>query len=173
MIVALFFFFVPPPPTELNPLSPLPPHQAPLPILPAEPYRTLAAPPVKGLRLASISAIALQGADDHVANTYRTTLQILQQQGAIVDGIDLPEFRQLPSINRLGGFTGAESWAWHRGLLAEHADAYDPRVSTRIARGQNMGAADYIDVQRARPHWIAGVESRLHGYDAQNGRANV
>src|SRR3546814_9947551 len=29
-----------------------------------------------------------------------------------------------------------------------------------------MGAADYIDVQRARPHWIAGVESRLHGYDA-------
>src|SRR3546814_9157653 len=43
------------------------------------------------------SAIALQGADDHVANTYRTTLQILQQQGAIVDEIDLPEFRQLPS----------------------------------------------------------------------------
>src|SRR3546814_5360422 len=112
------------------------------------------------------SAIALQGADDHVANPYRTTLQILQQQGAIVDEIDLPDFRQLPSINRLGGFTGAESWAWHRGLLAEHADAYDPRVSTRIARGQNMGAADYIDVQRARPHWIAGVESRLHGYDA-------
>jgi aspartyl-tRNA(Asn)/glutamyl-tRNA(Gln) amidotransferase subunit A len=129
-------------------------------------YRTPVAPPPDHLRLASISAISLAGADEHVTQTYRSTLDALASQGVQIEEISLPEFGELPHINRLGGFAGAESWAWHRQLLAEHAADYDPRVSARIARGQAMNAADYIDVQRIRPQWIAAVEARLRGYDA-------
>ncbi|HEU0229092.1 MAG TPA: amidase [Burkholderiaceae bacterium] len=129
-------------------------------------YRAPVAPPLDHLRLASISAISLAGADEHVTQTYRSTLDALESQGAVIEEISLPEFGELPHINHLGGFAGAESWAWHRQLLAEHAAEYDPRVSARIARGQAMNAADYIDLQRLRPQWITAVETRLCGYDA-------
>jgi aspartyl-tRNA(Asn)/glutamyl-tRNA(Gln) amidotransferase subunit A len=135
-------------------------------ILAGIPYRAPVAPSLGHLRLASIPAIALRGADEHVTRTYHATLEGLQHLGVQVEGIDLPEFDELAQINRQGGFSGAESWYWHRHLLAEHADAYDPRVSTRIARGKAMSAADYIEVQLTRPRWIAAVEARLRGYDA-------
>ncbi len=46
--------------------------------------------------------------------------------------------------NATGGFSVAESFAWHRALLADKAALYDPRVRSRIERGAAMTAADYV-----------------------------
>jgi aspartyl-tRNA(Asn)/glutamyl-tRNA(Gln) amidotransferase subunit A len=119
-----------------------------------------------GLRLAVPTTLALDGLDAHVAATFRATLDRLSQAGANVDEIAVPEFLALPAINAKGGFTAAESWVWHREWIATGADRYDPRVVSRIRRGRDISAADWLDMQTARKAWIAAVERRIAGYDA-------
>ena len=65
-----------------------------------------------------------------------------------------------------GGMSAAESYAWHRQLLASRGDAYDPRVRIRIEKGAAMKAWEYIDLLHARRDWIARLEAALGGYDA-------
>src|SRR5690606_1625885 len=42
----------------------------------------------------------------------------------------------------------------------------DPRVVSRIRRGAEMSAADYLDLLDAREAWVAAVEHRIAAYDA-------
>jgi aspartyl-tRNA(Asn)/glutamyl-tRNA(Gln) amidotransferase subunit A len=65
-----------------------------------------------------------------------------------------------------GGFAAAESYAWHRYLIASKGDVYDPRVASRIMRGEGQSAADYIDLLGARRSLIARTEKRIAPYDA-------
>ncbi|MDS1139373.1 amidase [Pusillimonas sp. SM2304] len=123
-------------------------------------------PLLKQLRFAVPASVVLDGADDHVRGVFEQTLATLQAQGAQVDVITLPEFEQLAAINRLGGFVCAEAWAWHKQLLEQHAGQYDPRVASRILRGKDMSAADYIELLETRPAWIASLQQRLRQYDA-------
>ncbi len=124
------------------------------------------AAPLRQLRLAVPARVVLDGADAHVRAMFERALAAIRAGGAQVDEIALPELEELPQINRTGGFSAAEAWTWHRGLLARGAARYDPRVSSRILRGREMTAADYIELQQARADWIARVEARLAHYDA-------
>jgi amidase/aspartyl-tRNA(Asn)/glutamyl-tRNA(Gln) amidotransferase subunit A len=90
----------------------------------------------------------------------------LRAAGAVIDEITLPELAALSQLQVAGGFAGAESWAWHRRLLSVREIEYDPRVTTRIRRGEGVSAADYIDLVIARKAWIAELTLRLHAYDA-------
>ena len=78
----------------------------------------------------------------------------------------LPIFADLAAINATGGFSAAESYAWHRSLIAAHQSEYDHRVALRILRGARMSAADYIDLLAARKQWIARMQAQLAGFDA-------
>ena len=80
--------------------------------------------------------------------------------------MDLNLLTTFEAVARTGGFSAAESHAWHRALLQRHAGAYDPRVRSRIERGAAMSAADYIDLLHARRAWIAHMEAAMAGYDA-------
>ncbi|SAI74744.1 amidase [Bordetella ansorpii] len=119
-----------------------------------------------GLRIAVPTTLALDGMDEHVSKTFSATLAKLSAAGAQVDDIEMPEFAQLAQINAKGGFTAAEAWAWHRELIGRAADRYDPRVVSRIRRGQEITAADWIELMAARQAWIASVRRRIAGYDA-------
>ena len=121
---------------------------------------------LRGLRLAVPTTLALDGMDAHVAAAFAAAVSRLSAAGALVDEIEIPEFAQLAAINAKGGFTASEAWAWHRDLIARKADRYDPRVVSRIRRGQEMSAADYLDLLDAREAWVAAVEHRIAGYDA-------
>ncbi len=135
-------------------------------VLSGEAHGTPVAPELPQLRFAVPSSVILDGADDHVRKVFDDTLRTIQGLGSRVDVIELPEFDKLAHINRMGGFVCAEAWAWHRQLLGQHASQYDPRVASRIMRGKDMSAADYIDLLQLRRDWIASVESRLRPYDA-------
>lgn len=121
---------------------------------------------LRGLRLAVPTTLALDAMDKHVADTFAATIAKLKDAGALVDEIAIPEFAELGSINSKGGFTAAEAWAWHRDLIARAGKRYDPRVVSRIMRGQDMSAADYLDLLDAREAWVAAVDRRIAGYDA-------
>ncbi|KAF3996731.1 amidase [Glaciimonas immobilis] len=130
------------------------------PLLPLTPYA------LRGLRLGLPTTMVLEGMDSQVATAFATARQRLQDAGALVVEIEIPEFAALAAINAKSGFTGAEAYAWHRTLIAERAASYDPRVVSRILRGKDMSAADLLDLFAARKQWIAAVERRVYGYDA-------
>jgi aspartyl-tRNA(Asn)/glutamyl-tRNA(Gln) amidotransferase subunit A len=122
--------------------------------------------PVKGMRLAVPTTLALDELDDAVARTFDRALEALSRQGALIERIAVPEFLDIAPMNTKGGFTAAESYAWHRYLIASKGDVYDPRVSMRILRGESLSAADYIDLLGARKSLIERITVRLAAYDA-------
>jgi aspartyl-tRNA(Asn)/glutamyl-tRNA(Gln) amidotransferase subunit A len=122
--------------------------------------------PVKGMRLAVPTTIALDELEDAVARTFERALETLSRQGALIERIEVPEFLDVAPMQAKGGFTAAESYAWHRYLIVSKGDVYDPRVSMRILRGESLSAADYIDLLNARRSLIARATARLAPYDA-------
>ncbi len=122
--------------------------------------------PIKGMRLAVPTTVALDELDDAVARTFERALETLSRQGALIERIAVPEFLDVGVMNTKGGFAAAESYAWHRYLIASKGNVYDPRVSMRILRGESISAADYIDLLAARKSLIARAEKRLSPYDA-------
>jgi len=135
-------------------------------VLADEPVRPLHARSVKGMRLAVSTTVALDDLDAHVAKSFERTLDTLSRKGASIERIEVPEFLDVAVMNSKGGFAAAESYAWHRYLIENHGDIYDPRVSSRIARGEAISAADYIDMLNARKSMIARAAVRFAPYDA-------
>jgi aspartyl-tRNA(Asn)/glutamyl-tRNA(Gln) amidotransferase subunit A len=135
-------------------------------VLADQPIAPLQPRPVKGMRLAVPTTIALDDLDDAVAKTFERALEALSRQGALIERIEVPEFLDVGVISIKGGFAAAESYAWHRYLLTSKGDVYDPRVSLRILRGEAITAAEYIDMIGARRSLIARTEKRIAPYDA-------
>src|SRR5580658_9790642 len=135
-------------------------------VLADEPVRPLQPRPVRGMRLAVPTTVALDELEDEVARTFERALEVLSRQGALIERIAVPEFLDVGAMNANGGFAASESYAWHRYLLTSKGDVYDPRVSSRILRGESLSAADYIDLLGARRSLIARATVRLAPYDA-------
>jgi aspartyl-tRNA(Asn)/glutamyl-tRNA(Gln) amidotransferase subunit A len=135
-------------------------------VLANEPVRPLQPRPIKGMRLAVPTTVALDELEDEVARAFERALATLSRQGALIERIEVPEFLDVGVMNTKGGFAAVESYAWHRYLIASHGDVYDPRVSLRILRGEAISAADYIDLLQMRKSLIARATARLAPYDA-------
>ncbi len=135
-------------------------------VLADEPVIPLQPRPIRGLRLAVPTTIVLDELDDAVARTFDRVLETLSRQGALIERIEVPEFLDVAQMNAKGGFAAAESYAWHRYLIASKGDIYDPRVASRIMRGESQSAADYVDLLGARRSLIARIAVRLAPYDA-------
>jgi Asp-tRNA(Asn)/Glu-tRNA(Gln) amidotransferase A subunit family amidase len=126
----------------------------------------LAEVPLSGHRLAVARTAMLDALDTTVARAFDRALKTLRDAGAAVEEIELGAIRDLGTIQATGGFSAAESYAWHRTLLARAGERYDPRVRVRIERGAAMKAFEYVDLVRDRREWIARVIDSLRGFDA-------
>ncbi len=102
---------------------------------------------IKGMRLAVPTTVALDELEEAVARTFERALETLSRQGALIERIAVPEFLDVGVMNTKGGFAAAESYAWHRYLIA-------------------ISAADYIDLLEMRKSLIARSTVRLAPYDA-------
>lgn len=122
---------------------------------------------VKGLRLGLPRGTYLtDGMDATVGAVFSRTLTRLSAAGAHIVEFDLPELAEIPVANAPGGFAASEAWAWHHHLIADKGDAYDPRILKRIRRGEQMSAADYVELVNARARIIAAVAPRTAPFDA-------
>jgi Asp-tRNA(Asn)/Glu-tRNA(Gln) amidotransferase A subunit family amidase len=117
-------------------------------------------------RLAVCQRYFLEALEPAVALAFERALRSLSAAGAQIIDIDLPDMDTLASLNASGGFSAAESHAWHRELLAREGARYDPRVAARIQRGASMKACDYIDLLQGRVQWIHRIGQALSGFDA-------
>ena len=122
--------------------------------------------PLSAYRLAVVSKTMQDGLDATVAKAWQRSLDRLRLRGARIEEIALPELGELASLNASGGFSAAESFAWHRLVLMQKSADYDPRVSLRIGRGASISACDYLDLIKARRDWVLRMNSRLDDFDA-------
>ena len=121
---------------------------------------------LRGLRLAVPQTVALDGMDAAVSRAFDAALARLSAAGAMVEMIAMPEFSELAGLHAGGGFSPVEAWAWHKELVERAGERYDPRVLSRMRRGEKMSAAELIALMAARRRWIAAVEARIAGFDA-------
>ncbi len=126
----------------------------------------LAGRSVGSLRLAVPTTMMLDGMDATVAAAFQQSLAALRAAGAHAEEVALPALNEIGTMMASGGFSAAESWTWHRHLLAAHEARYDPRVALRIKRGERMSAADYIELHQARRDWVSRMEHSLSAFDA-------
>jgi len=117
-------------------------------------------------RFAVPQTLVLDGLDEEVATAFQRALKRLAQAGARIEAIPCSEFAELAEINAAGGFTALESWHWHQSLIAENAEGYDPRVLSRIRRGQPLGESDLQQLRQLRASWQQRVTARVQGFDA-------
>ncbi|WP_298827727.1 amidase [uncultured Piscinibacter sp.] len=122
--------------------------------------------PLGAMHFGVPTTLMLDALEPTVAVAFERALATLRGAGASVEEIPLPTLGELAGLNASGGFSAAESWAWHRRRLATDGDRYDPRVAMRIRRGERMSAADYVDLLWARRDWIARTEAAMARFDA-------
>jgi aspartyl-tRNA(Asn)/glutamyl-tRNA(Gln) amidotransferase subunit A len=122
--------------------------------------------PLSSYRLAVSQNLMQDGMDTGVTRAFERSLQNLRSAGAHIEEIPLTELLDLAPMMATGGFSPTESYAWHRELLAQHANEYDPRVALRIQRGAQMAAHEYIHLVQNRVDWIRRMDARLQGIDA-------
>ncbi len=120
---------------------------------------------LSGLRLAVPANMVLDGMDQTVSATFDRALGRLSQAGAKIIRMKFPAFDAIGPVNAKGGFAASEAYAWHRALLAEKGDGYDPRIRMRIARGETMSAADYLELVAARTRIVAQFDAETSDYD--------
>jgi aspartyl-tRNA(Asn)/glutamyl-tRNA(Gln) amidotransferase subunit A len=117
----------------------------------------LAADPIDGLQPAELRALTFtvpqnymfESVDSHVAKAFERALGKLSSAGAKIVEKRFPEFEEIAALNSKGGLSAAESYAFHRRLGTDFK-GYDPLVLERILAGQNVTAADYLDLREAR-----------------------
>ncbi|WP_137896296.1 amidase [Ramlibacter sp. 2FC] len=116
-------------------------------------------------RFAVPQTLVLDGLSPEVAAAFQAALRRISAAGAELEEIAAPEFLELAQMNAAGGFTAAESFAWHAELIAQQSERYDPRVLSRILRGRGFPAKDYLDLHRQRGDWRQRLDARLAGFD--------
>jgi aspartyl-tRNA(Asn)/glutamyl-tRNA(Gln) amidotransferase subunit A len=135
-------------------------------VLAGEPWLDLPLCQLDGLRMAVPQTMVLDNLEPAVARAFDAALAAMRNAGARILDIPLRELSELPRINAKGGPSAAESYAIHRALIAKAGTSYDPRVLSRILRGREQDAADYIDLVNARAEFIGRLAAISAPYDA-------
>jgi aspartyl-tRNA(Asn)/glutamyl-tRNA(Gln) amidotransferase subunit A len=121
---------------------------------------------VKSLRLLVPGTIVLDSLDTHIAAAFDAALRRIADAGAIVTHASLPVLKRVAEMTDKGGIAGAESYAWHRELIARRGNQYDPRVLMRIMRGAEQDAAFYIGLIERRAAAITAYNDATADFDA-------
>ena len=120
----------------------------------------------KHIRLAIPETIVMDGLDEDVAVAFDRSVASLTNAGVEIKKILFSELLEIQHINRLGGFAAAESYAWHKDFLTNRIDEYDPRIGSRIIKGADQSAADYIELCQERQRIIETAAKVTSPFDA-------
>jgi aspartyl-tRNA(Asn)/glutamyl-tRNA(Gln) amidotransferase subunit A len=123
----------------------------------------LADVPLNRVRLLLPTTLVLDEMDESVARAFERAFDALVRSGVTIVRQRLDELQRIPQINSGGGLAAAEAYAWHRTMLEQHGEQYDPRVAMRILKGRDVNADE---VRKARAAVIDSVNNSTRGFDA-------
>jgi len=134
-------------------------------VLAAEAAAPLPEMPAKGLRLLVPRGALLEDLAPEVGRAFEAALRRIAAAGALVEERPVPAFDRQPEYFRHGGYAGAEASAIHRRWRARLGE-YDPRVAKRVLFGEELRAADYVDLGLLRTEYVRTVEALAAPFDA-------
>ena len=128
----------------------------------AEP-RPLPEMPLNRIRLLLPTTLVLDEMDEAVGRAFERAVESLSRAGVTIVRQPLDELQRIPQINTGGGLAAAEAYAWHRKLLEQRGNEYDPRVSMRMLKGRDVNADE---VRAARAAVIDSTNRSTREFDA-------
>lgn len=128
--------------------------------------RPISAAAISDIRLLLPTTLVLDDMDEHVAKTFELAIDTLGRAGAKIERRALPELLNIRDTYARGGIPAAEAYAWHRPLLEQYRDRYDPRVANRILKGGDLSDQDVRELYEARTALMAAVERSTSDVDA-------
>ena len=99
---------------------------------------------VKGLRIGIAETIFWDDAHPQVAAAVRAAAQVFESLGAHVRSLEFPAAADAVTLNPRGLVIAAEAYAINRRFIDEHYDELDPIVASRMIKGRDVTAADYL-----------------------------
>jgi len=120
---------------------------------------------LRGLRIAVPTTRVLDDVEPYVAQTFATAIEALADAGVQISQIAVPEFDEVGQTAQVATFPATEGFEWHRDLLMQARDRYDPRVAERLERGRQISAADYLWLVRRRKQLFGGMRARAAPFD--------
>jgi len=135
-------------------------------VMAGEPPAVPAANLPDGLRLGIPQTVMLDDLEAPVAAAFERAVSVLGRAGTRIVELPLKMLADYARINIKGGLPVVEAFAWHEKLLERRGQDYDPRIHTRIARGRDMTAAEYIHLVEARADFIRRFDAETEGFDA-------
>ena len=135
-------------------------------ILAGEPVEVPAPLSPDGLRLGIPRTVMFDDLEAPVAAAFERAVSTLSRAGARIVELPLEMLGEARRINVKGGLPVVEAFAWHEKLLERRGHDYDPRIRTRIARGVEMTAAEYIRLVQARTDFIRRFDAETEAFDA-------
>jgi aspartyl-tRNA(Asn)/glutamyl-tRNA(Gln) amidotransferase subunit A len=136
-----------------------------------EPW-TLEPAPLSGLRVGIPQALPLRNLDSTVQARFSAAIAALTRAGARVSEEALRDHNSIPILDQpaivqnKATFSSVESYAIHRRLPRyDRANEYDPMIRGRIEAGQDVSAADYIDMLRQRAELVREMDALMSELD--------
>lgn len=118
----------------------------------------------EGLRFAVLRTVAMDDIADAPARAFAETRDILQDAGAVIEDIDMPELKDVMPLSECL-FT-AEAYGLWRDVIEANPDAMYSEILGRFRLGKGHSGPDYVaawdQIDRARARWAKAVA----GYDA-------
>jgi aspartyl-tRNA(Asn)/glutamyl-tRNA(Gln) amidotransferase subunit A len=135
-------------------------------VLAGEPAWAIPPLQIRDLKLGIPQGLPLRDLDDTVATRFADATAALSKAGATLSDESFSLFDDMVGVNAKGTLAAIESYSSHRDQLKAHGGDYDPFVRTRIERGGEVSAADYIQMLRNRAGLVRAMDVRLSYVDA-------
>jgi aspartyl-tRNA(Asn)/glutamyl-tRNA(Gln) amidotransferase subunit A len=122
--------------------------------------------PLSGLRVGILQGLPFEGLDNMVAASWSVAVSALDRAGARLSDRKIALLDDMVGVNAVGGFAPAEAYAIHRERLKSRGSGIDPIIRSRIERGGEMSAADYIGMAQARQRLVRAMDASFAEFDA-------
>lgn len=124
---------------------------------------------VKGLRIGVPTNHFFDRLQPEVEANVRAALALLEREGAELVDVTIPMTELIGAVEF--GLCMPEASAYHRTMIRERADLYEPDVRTFVEAGMLVPAVDYIAALRQRTLIQAAWRTMFEGLDALIGPA--
>lgn len=121
---------------------------------------------LSGTSLAVLSNVVLEDLDDAVQERFEAALSLLSSNGVKLEERELTGLNDLGSVSANGGLAAAEAYAWHRQLIADRGERYDPLVRSRIEAGAATTDEALAQIHQFRADLVNSFKAASQGVDA-------
>ncbi len=131
--------------------------------VPVQDYRAALTGNVKGLRIGVPKEYFEVPVDAEVKSAVERALEVLQELGAEVREVSWPMYHHSAAMSTVVLYS--EATAFHRDMVLERGNEYDPSIRWRIEAGMFISGVDYVRAQRARAVFTESARELLREVD--------